>query len=158
MVRWSRGLLALGLTGALAAGAVAQILPPPPMNMCLASAVKMSAAQAPGSPAWAWINRVTNFGAWTWSFNKPPNGVALPYDNFLSQNTAAPEIGQIRATRPGEGWFIPGFGLTLTAGETARRIKSDWNGDGAVNIGGEKPHGRVLEKDLMGVTAFYVLA
>jgi hypothetical protein len=62
-------LLALGLTGALAAGAVAQILPPPPMNMCLASAVKMSAAQAPGSPAWAWINRVTNFGAWTWSFN-----------------------------------------------------------------------------------------
>jgi Putative beta-barrel porin-2, OmpL-like. bbp2 len=73
--------------------------------------------------------------AWSWSFNKPPNGAALPYDNFLSQNTAAPEIGQIRATRPGEGWFVPGFGLTLTAGETARRIKADWNGDGAVNRG-----------------------
>jgi len=73
--------------------------------------------------------------AWTWSFNTPPNGTQLPYDAFLSQNTAAPEIGQIRANRPSDGWFIPGFGLTLTAGETARRIKSDWNGDGAVNIG-----------------------
>jgi putative OmpL-like beta-barrel porin-2 len=73
--------------------------------------------------------------SWNWSFNTPPNGAALPYDNFLTQNSGSVEIGQLRANRPSEGWFVPGFGLTLTFGKTARRIKSDWNGDGAVNRG-----------------------
>jgi hypothetical protein len=73
--------------------------------------------------------------SWNWSFNTPPNGAALPYDNFLTQNSGSVEIGELRANRPSEGWFIPGFGLTLTFGKTARRIKSDWNGDGAVNCG-----------------------
>ena len=73
--------------------------------------------------------------AWSWSFNTPPNQTRLIYDNFLTQNSWIPEIGQVRATRPGQGWFIPGFGLTLTMGQTAPRIKSDWNGDGQINVG-----------------------
>ena len=73
--------------------------------------------------------------AWSWSFNTPPNSTPLKYDNFLTQNNWVPEIGQVRATRPGQGWFIPGFGLTLTMGNTAPRIKSDWNGDGQINVG-----------------------
>jgi hypothetical protein len=44
--------------------------------------------------------------AWSWSFNTPPNQTRLIYDNFLTQNSWIPEIGQVRATRPGEGWFV----------------------------------------------------
>src|SRR5262245_16544042 len=43
--------------------------------------------------------------SWNWDFNTPPNGSALPYDNFLTQNSGSVEIGQIRANRPSEGWF-----------------------------------------------------
>src|SRR5215470_17065669 len=49
--------------------------------------------------------------SYAWSFNNPPSGSALPYDSFLTQNTGDLEIGQLRATRPSDGWFIPGFGL-----------------------------------------------
>src|SRR5262249_48136082 len=78
--------------------------------------------------------------AWSWSFNTPPNSTPLRYDNFLTQNNWVPEIGQVRATRSGSGWFIPGFGLTLTMGNTAPRIKSDWNGDGQINVGDTFEH------------------
>jgi hypothetical protein len=73
--------------------------------------------------------------AWAWSFNTPPNGSALPYDSWLTQNSGDLEIAQLRATRPSQGWFIPGFGVTLDFGKAARRIKSDWNGDAQVNRG-----------------------
>jgi len=50
------------------AGAVAQ-LPPPPVNMCLATFGTMTASQAMWSPKWTWINWSQNLGAWTWTFN-----------------------------------------------------------------------------------------
>src|SRR5262249_28458109 len=48
--------------------------------------------------------------AWSWSFNTPPNQTRLIYDNFLTQNSWIPEIGQVRATRPGQGWSSPASG------------------------------------------------
>jgi len=73
--------------------------------------------------------------AWTWAFNNPPNGTNLPYDLWGTQRSGSVDIAELRANRPSEGWFIPGFGLTLNFGKSARRIKADWNGDGAVNRG-----------------------
>lgn len=72
---------------------------------------------------------------WTYDFNHPTSGSNLPYDLFLTQSSPSVEIGQMRLNRPSEGWFIPGFGTTLTFGKAARRIKADWNGDGAVDRG-----------------------
>jgi len=72
---------------------------------------------------------------WTYAFNHPPSGTALPYDSFFTQSSASVEIGQLRFNRPSDGWFIPGFGTTLTFGKTARRIKADWDGDGTVDRG-----------------------
>ncbi len=72
---------------------------------------------------------------WTYDFNHPPSGTNLPYDLFFTESSPSVEIGQLRFNRPSEGWFIPGFGTTLTFGKAARRIKADWNGDGAVNRG-----------------------
>jgi putative OmpL-like beta-barrel porin-2 len=71
--------------------------------------------------------------AWTWDFNTPPAGTALPYDGFLYHNDGTPTLFQIGASRPSEGWFIPGFGVKLDFGKVARRIKSDWDGDGAID-------------------------
>lgn len=55
---------------------------------------------------------------------------SLDYYNF------SPTVGlaQISASRPSEG-FIPGFGLKLDFGDDAKRIKSDWNGNGVVKRG-----------------------
>ena len=72
---------------------------------------------------------------WTYAFNHPPSGSNLPYDLFFTQSSPSVEIGQVRATRPSQGWFIPGFGTTLTFGQAARSIKSDWDGDGMVEQG-----------------------
>ena len=72
---------------------------------------------------------------WTYDFNHPPSGSNLPYDLFFTQSSPDVEIGQLRFNRPSEGWFIPGFGTTLTFGKAARRIKADWDGDGAVDRG-----------------------
>src|SRR5262249_43870368 len=71
--------------------------------------------------------------AWSWSFNTPPNQTPLKYHTFLPQNPWVPDTGQVRATRPGQGCSTPGSGLPPPAGQTARRIKSDWNGDGQVD-------------------------
>ena len=73
--------------------------------------------------------------AWTWDFNTPPSGTALPYDSFLYQNDGTPTIFQMGASRPSEGWLIPGFGVKLDFGKIPRRIKADWDGDGGVNRG-----------------------
>src|SRR5262245_46008729 len=66
--------------------------------------------------------------AWTWDFNKPPSGSPLPYDSFLYHNDGTPTLFQLGASRPSEGWFIPGFGVKLDFGKVARRIKNDWGG------------------------------
>jgi hypothetical protein len=71
----------------------------------------------------------------TYDFNRPPSGTALPYDSFLTNTSPSVDIGQLRFNRPSDGWFIPGFGTTLTFGKAARRIKADWDGDGAIDRG-----------------------
>src|SRR5262249_52215065 len=50
-------------------------------------------------------------------------------------NEPTPTFAQLSASRPSDGWFIPGFGVKLDAGKVAREIKSDWDGDGAVDHG-----------------------
>ena len=71
----------------------------------------------------------------TYDFGGPKQGTPLPYDGFLYHNSPSIDAAQLKMTRPGEGWFIPGFGLTLDFGKIARRIKSDWSGNGAVTRG-----------------------
>jgi Putative beta-barrel porin-2, OmpL-like. bbp2 len=73
--------------------------------------------------------------AYTWDFNNPRSGSLITGHSLEHHNDGVPSLGQIGAIRPSEGWFIPGFGLKLDAGKGARDIKSDWNGDGAINHG-----------------------
>lgn len=65
---------------------------------------------------------------WTYDFNHPPSGTALGYDSFLYHSSPSLDAAQLSFARPGEGWFIPGFGVKLDFGKIARRIKSDWGG------------------------------
>jgi len=65
---------------------------------------------------------------WTYDFNHPPSGTALPYDSFLYHSSPSLDAAQLSFARPGEGWFVPGFGVKLDFGKIARRIKSDWGG------------------------------
>jgi putative OmpL-like beta-barrel porin-2 len=71
----------------------------------------------------------------TYDFGQPKQGTPLPYDGFEYHDSPSIDAAQLRLSRPSDGWYIPGFGLTLSFGKLARRIKSDWNGDGGVNRG-----------------------
>jgi hypothetical protein len=73
--------------------------------------------------------------AYTWNFNDPRSGSLITLHSMEHHNDGTPVFAQLSAARPSDGWFIPGFGLKLAAGKGARDIKSDWNGDGAVNHG-----------------------
>jgi hypothetical protein len=72
---------------------------------------------------------------WTWDFNDPKDGTPLSYDSFLYHDSPSFSLGQLGVFRPSQGWFVPGFGVKLDVGKTARRIKADWDGDGAVDRG-----------------------
>jgi hypothetical protein len=72
--------------------------------------------------------------AYTWDFNEPRPGT-LPLHAFDRHDEPTPTLAQLSFLRPSEGWFIPGFGVKLTAGKAAREMKSDWSGDGAVTHG-----------------------
>src|SRR3989442_2876993 len=74
--------------------------------------------------------------AYTWDFNKPRSGSLIALHSLEHHNDGVPAIGQLGASRPSEGWFIPGFGLKLDAGKVARDVKADWNGNG----GGKDGH------------------
>jgi Putative beta-barrel porin-2, OmpL-like. bbp2 len=69
---------------------------------------------------------------WTYDFNHPPSGTALPYDGFLYHSSPSLDAAQLSFARPSEGWFVPGFGVKLDFGKIARRIKSDWGGNPGV--------------------------
>src|SRR5207245_5752781 len=73
--------------------------------------------------------------AYTWDFNKPRSGSLIALHSLEHHNDGVPAIGQLGASRPSEGWFIPGFGLKLDAGKVARDVKADWNGNGGVKHG-----------------------
>src|SRR6266403_6108403 len=66
--------------------------------------------------------------AYTWDFNKPRSGSLIALHSLEHHNDGVPVLGQLGASRPSEGWFIPGFGLKLDAGKVARDVKADWNG------------------------------
>ena len=73
--------------------------------------------------------------AYTWDFNRPRSGSLIALHSLEHHNDGVPVIGQLGASRPSEGWFVPGFGLKLLAGKDARDVKADWNGNGAVAHG-----------------------
>ena len=73
--------------------------------------------------------------AYMWDFNDPRSGSLIGLHSLEHHNDGVPAIGQISASRPSDGWFIPGFGLKLDAGKAARNIKADWDGDGAIDHG-----------------------
>ena len=73
--------------------------------------------------------------AYTWDFNKPRSGSLIALHSLEHHNDGVPVLGQLGASRPSEGWFIPGFGLKLDSGKVARDVKADWNGNGAVKHG-----------------------
>src|SRR5947208_17095598 len=49
--------------------------------------------------------------AYTWDFNKPRSGSLIALHSLEHHNDGVPVLGQLGASRPSEGWFIPGFGL-----------------------------------------------
>jgi len=77
---------------------------------------------------------------WEWNFNDPGrNAIGDLMPNTLRSldyyhNAGDLDLLQARINRPSEGW-IPGFGVTLDVGDIAKRIKSDWNGNGVVKRG-----------------------
>ena len=73
--------------------------------------------------------------AYMWDFNQPRSESLIALHSLEHHNDGVPAIGQLGASRPSQGWFIPGFGLKLDAGKVARDIKADWNGNGAVKHG-----------------------
>src|SRR5581483_11006263 len=73
--------------------------------------------------------------AWMYDFNDPVDGSAIPLHSLETHNSPSIDLAQIGVSRPSEGWFIPGFGLKLDFGKVARRIKSDWDGDGMLDRG-----------------------
>jgi hypothetical protein len=73
--------------------------------------------------------------AYTWDFNKPRSSSLIAGHSLEHHNDGVPVFSQLGASRPSEGWFIPGFGLKLDAGKAARDIKADWNGNGSVTHG-----------------------
>src|SRR6266478_8068033 len=73
--------------------------------------------------------------AYTWDFNRPRSGSLIALHSLEHHYDGVPVIGQLGASRPSEGWFVPGFGLKLLAGKDARDVKADWNGNGAVKHG-----------------------
>jgi hypothetical protein len=73
--------------------------------------------------------------AWSYSFNDPHDGSALSLHSLETHNSPSVDLGQIGVSRPSEGWFTPGFGVKLDFGKVARRIKSDWDGDGTLDRG-----------------------
>src|SRR6266481_3349202 len=73
--------------------------------------------------------------AYTWDFNRPRSGSLIALHSLEHHNDGVPVLGQLAASRPSDGWFIPGFGLKLDAGKVARDVKADWNGNGAVKHG-----------------------
>jgi hypothetical protein len=73
--------------------------------------------------------------AYSWDFNKPRSGSLIALHSLEHHNDGVPVLGQLAASRPSEGWFVPGFGLKLDAGKVARDVKADWNGNGAVKHG-----------------------
>src|SRR2546425_12145471 len=73
--------------------------------------------------------------AYTWDFNRPRSGSLIALHSLEHHNDGVPVLGQLGASRPSEGWFIPGFGLKLDSGKVARDVKADWNGNGGVKHG-----------------------
>jgi hypothetical protein len=69
---------------------------------------------------------------WFHDFNEPDSDIITLHS--LDPDHASPEFnfGQLSLLRPSEGW-IPGFGIKLDVGRAAKRIKSDWDGDGTVD-------------------------
>jgi len=67
-----------------------------------------------------------------WDFNNPRSGSLIATHTMEHHNDGVPTLAQISASRPSDGWWVPGFGLKIDAGKGARDIKSDWNGNGGV--------------------------
>src|SRR3989441_10248992 len=88
--------------------------------------------------------------AYTWDFNNPRSGSLIGLHSLEHHHDGVPGLGQLGASRPSEGWFIPGFGLKLDAGKGARDIKADWNGNGAV------AHGDTFETNDFDVQEAYL--
>src|SRR6266404_5180240 len=88
--------------------------------------------------------------AYMWNFNNPRSGSLIALHSLEHHNDGVPALGQLGASRPSEGWFIPGFGLKLDAGKGARDIKADWNGNGAV------AHGDTFETNDFDVQEAYL--
>jgi len=72
---------------------------------------------------------------WFHDFNNPDSGIISLHSLDPDDSSAEFNFGQLGMTRPSEGWYVPGFGLKLDVGRAAKRIKSDWNGDGTIDRG-----------------------
>ncbi len=70
-----------------------------------------------------------------YSFNDPNSDLLTLHSLDPDHEGGEFDFAQLSASRPSEGWFIPGFGLKLGAGRAAKRYKADWNGNGSLAVG-----------------------
>jgi hypothetical protein len=73
--------------------------------------------------------------SYLWNFNVPSNNINTLHTLDPDHNSANWDLFQLNMSRPSEGWFVPGFGMKLDWGRIAKRIKPDYNGNGAVAVG-----------------------
>jgi hypothetical protein len=72
--------------------------------------------------------------SWQYVDNNPESGIITLHSLDPDHDSPNIDLGQLSLMRPSEG-FVPGFGLKLDAGRVAKRIKADWDGSGAVEVG-----------------------
>src|SRR5438034_6574896 len=63
--------------------------------------------------------------AYTWDFNKPRSGSLIALHSMEHHNDGVPVLGQLGASRPSEGWSLPGSRLTPHAGTVAPARQAD---------------------------------
>ncbi len=72
---------------------------------------------------------------WLHSFNDPGSNLLTLHSLHPDHESSEFDFGQLSLARPSEGWWVPGFGVKFAFGRTAKRMKADWDGNGALNVG-----------------------
>jgi len=71
------------------------------------------------------------YGSYQYNFNEPDSGVNSLRSLDPEHNSFTFDLFQLQLAKEGPGGV--GFGAKLDFGKTARRVASDWNGDGALS-------------------------
>ena len=89
---------------------------------------------------WVEDNSKIHLGAgivknYLYSFNDPDSDLLTLHSLDPDAGGGEFDFAQLSASRPSEGWWVPGFGVKFGFGRAAKRYKADWNGNGSLAVG-----------------------